>query len=344
MKKPVVLVILLVASATAAAVWYARRGNGVVHYTGFVEGEERVLRSEVSGRVLEVAFAEGDAVPAGAVVARLDDAAVRSQIAAKEQEIAVLEAQASRQEEQLRLVDSTWKQDVEAQRADVAQVAAAADLAERTFARERELASTGASTQQHLDDARSRRDQARSVLERSRKLLARAEAEGGNVAVARRELDVSRGRLELARAELAELQVTLAKHTIHAPAVDTVAQTQFTWPAELAQPGTAILSVLDPRDKYVQLYVPVPDLARLRVGQRVRIELDNAPGRFTPGEVSFVAAKANFTPEKIETRSDRLGQVYRVKVRILDGVEHMQPGTEGNVYLVEDGGAPPAER
>jgi hypothetical protein len=58
--------------------------------------------------------------------------------------------------------------------------------------------------------------------------------------------------------------------------------------------------------------------------------------------VSFVADEANFTPEKIETRSDRLGQVYRAKVRILAEVERFQPGTEGNVYLVdaaEGGGA-----
>jgi HlyD family secretion protein len=342
MKKPLVLLIVLGAAAAAAVFWYARRGNGELHYTGFVEGEERVLRSEVSGRVLEVAFGEGDSVPAGAVVARLDDTPIRSQLAAKEQEIAVLGAETARHEEQVRLVESTWKQDVAAQRADVEQWASAADLAERSFARERELAATGASTQQHLDDARSRRDQARSALARARKLLARAQAEGGSVTVAHRALDVSSRRLELARAELAELQVALAKHTIHAPPIATVVQTQFTWPAELAQPGTAIVSVLDPRDKYVQLYVPVPDLGRLTIGQRVRIELDSAPGSFTPGEISFIASKANFTPEKIETRSDRLGQVYRVKIRILEEVERFRPGTEGNVYLTADGNTAPA--
>jgi hypothetical protein len=30
-----------------------------------------------------------------------------------------------------------------------------------------------------------------------------------------------------------------------------------------------------------------------------------------------------------------MGQVYRAKVRILEGVERFQTGTEGNVYLVE---------
>jgi hypothetical protein len=94
----------------------------------------------------------------------------------------------------------------------------------------------------------------------------------------------------------------------------------------------------------VQIYVPVGDADRVRVGTRVEIELDSARGRRVPGEISFVADQANFTPEKIETRSDRLGQVYRAKVRILEDVERFQPGTEGDVHLVEGDAAPTADR
>ena len=83
--------------------------------------------------------------------------------------------------------------------------------------------------------------------------------------------------------------------------------------------------------------MPVADVAQFSLGRKVAIELDSRPGTRTPGEVSFVAEEASFTPEKIETRDDRLGQVYRVKVRILEDVESFQPGTEGNVYLEASG-------
>jgi hypothetical protein len=63
-----------------------------------------------------------------------------------------------------------------------------------------------------------------------------------------------------------------------------------------------------------------------------------------PGVISFIADEATFTPEKIETRSDRLGQVYRAKVRILEDVATFKPGTEGNVYPVADGDAAHARR
>ena len=39
-----------------ALVWWLRRDHGPPHYTGFVEGEERVVRSEVTGRVRDDAL------------------------------------------------------------------------------------------------------------------------------------------------------------------------------------------------------------------------------------------------------------------------------------------------
>jgi HlyD family secretion protein len=332
----------LLLALLAALVWFLRADRGPDRYTGFVEGEERVLRSEVTGRVLTVEFAEGDAVAPNAVVARLADDDIASKVAAKRQLISVQEAEIRRQQEQVTLVERTWKEGVAAQRAGLRQAEAAAVLAERTLERERALVTSGASTAQLLDEARAARDQAASGRDRAADMVARTLAEEGEIAVARQQLAVLEEQRKLALAELAELEVTLAKYTIRAPAIASIVQTQFIWPGELAQPGTPVLAVLDPADKYVQVYVPVADVGRFRVGRRVAIELDSEPGRRVPGEVSFVADQATFTPEKIETRSDRLGQVYRAKVRILEDVARFQPGTEGNVYLLDEDAAPRA--
>ena len=307
------------------------------HYTGFVEGEERVLRSEVTGRVREVKFAEGDAVPADAIVAVLDDDDVQAKLRSKRQELAVADGDIRTADERVVLTRQTWERNLAAAEADVHQAETTAAVADRTLAREADLVKTGASTAQLLDDMRARRDQARSALVRGVEMRERTKAEERSITVAERELDTLKARRDLALAQIHELEVTAAKYQIHAPAVPTVVQTQHIWAGELAQPGAPILAVLDPKDKYVQVYVPVADAGRLRVGQGVTIELDGDPGRRVRGEVSFVADQANFTPEKIETRSDRLGQVYRVKVRVLERVAELKPGTECNVYLVEGG-------
>lgn len=344
MKPRMLLGVAVLVAAVAGGWWWLRGVAEMPYYTGFVEGEERVLRSEVTGRVVEMPYREGDRVPPGAVVARLDRGDIDARIASKQEELAVLAAQVGRQEAEVALLDATLARAVAAQESELRQAEAAEELARRTYQRQSALVEQGVATQQRLDEARSSRDQAVSAVARAREMLARARAEEAQAEVARRQLEVLRQQQSLARAQLGELEVQRAKHEIVAPDVETRVETQLLWPGELAQPGTPLLAVLDPRDKYVQLYVPVPDLDRVRVGRRVEIELDSQPGVRVPGEVVFVADQASFTPEKIETRSDRVGQVYRAKVRILEDVERFQPGAEGNVYLVEDGDSALAAR
>ena len=339
MKKGFVAVVVLLVAVVAAAVWFVRRDSRAVYYTGFVEGEERVIRSEVVGRVLEVAFAEGAAVPPNSVVARLDEGDIAAKITAKQRELDMTKADIETQSRRIGLVESTWKTGVDARRAEVAQAESALTLAERTFSREAELAKTGASTGQLVDEARSRRDQARAALARAKDLLSQAAAEEKNVSVNQGQLEMLRQRAALTEAQIAELEVTRAKYQIRSPGVPTVVQTQFVWPGELAQPGSPVVAVLDPEDKYVQVYLPVASMGHVRVGSRVELELDSTPGRRIPGEISFIADQANFTPEKIETRGDRVGQVYRAKIRVLQDAALLKPGTEGNVYLLADAGS-----
>src|SRR5439155_22157416 len=98
----------------AAALLAVRRDRTPPHYTGFVEGEERVIRSEVTGRVLEVPFAEGAQVPANAVLARLDDADIQTRLVAKHEELYVAVAGIRREQPQVALSEGSWNQDVSA--------------------------------------------------------------------------------------------------------------------------------------------------------------------------------------------------------------------------------------
>ena len=85
------------------------------------------------------------------------------------------------------LTDSTWHRDRSAREAEVREAAAGAERAQRTFAREQDLARTGASTAQQLDDMRAARDQAASALQRTRELLGRAQAEERSITLARQQ-------------------------------------------------------------------------------------------------------------------------------------------------------------
>ena len=148
------------------------------------------MRSEVTGRVLEVRYAEGDhgARRRGRSPARRPRH--RAQVASKRAgDRRRSTPRSARQDEHIALVESTWRRDVSARAGrGAAGGGRRRSLAERTFAREQELVKTGASTAQLLDDSARARDQARSALDRAREVLARTEAEERSIAVARQQL------------------------------------------------------------------------------------------------------------------------------------------------------------
>ncbi len=323
----------------AGALWFARRGGGEERWTGFVEGEERLIRAEVPGRVRAIEHAEGEMLAPGAVVARLDTADVEIRIEAQRAQIAIADADIRAQEERLGLTAETWRAGIESRRASLRRAEATAAHAERNYKRELDLERSGASTSQSLDDARTARDQAASGLDQARDQVQTAAAEERNIPLARNQLEAQRRRRELAVAQLRELEVARDRAAIRAPAVATLLQTRFLREGELAQPGSAMVAVIDPRENHVRVYLPAEEMTRVRVGTRVVFQPDSATEMEIPGEIAFIADRASFTPEKIETRGDRLGQVYLAKIRILEAPERLLPGAEGDIRIDEAAGA-----
>jgi len=64
-----------------------------LRFSGVIEGTQAAVVAEMGGRVIELAADEGDAVQAGQVLARLDDAAL--QVGVKQAQAAVRAAEAN---------------------------------------------------------------------------------------------------------------------------------------------------------------------------------------------------------------------------------------------------------
>jgi len=86
-KRPPVVAIVLVVALVAAGVggyfwWRSQQSaqSGALEATGAVETTEYLVASAIAGRVTTVTVGEGDAVKAGQVLAKLDDAALRLQV------------------------------------------------------------------------------------------------------------------------------------------------------------------------------------------------------------------------------------------------------------------------
>jgi len=116
------------------------------------------------------------------------------------------------------------------------------------------------------------------------------------------------------------VQAQMSRLELRAP-LGGVVQKRIAHKGEFVGPGAPILTIADPTDLKLTLFVLEGDLGRVNVGQTVSLRADSFPDRVFSGRVRTIATRAEFTPRNIQTQKDRQNLVFGVTVRVpnLDG-------------------------
>lgn len=273
-------------------------GDGVDAWGNF-EATEVDVSAESSGPLVSFAAAEGERLEAGAVVGRLDSVPL-----VLERE----ELDAQREAARLRAAEAE---------AETAVVEARITTAHEDLARVERLYAAEAATSRELVQARG----AVRVLEEQRSAAhARRRSAGQEVAAF--------------GTRLARLADRLERSRVVNPVTGTVLAS-YVEPGEFVQAGRPLYTVAALDTLTFRAWVSGAQLADVRLGQEVQVRVDEGPDRLRtlPGRVSWIASEAEFTPTPIQTREERVSQVYAVKVRVpnLDGL--LKVGMPGELIL-----------
>jgi HlyD family secretion protein len=350
-----------------------RARRAASEYSGTVETREIQVGSKVGGRVTNVSIEEGQTAKAGAVLVRFECDQLRAQRAEAAAAVTEMQADSDRMirgnrpeeiaqakasaEQAGAALDAARngprKQEIDQAQAEYAAAKADAANAEAFYKRMEKLIATDTISRQQFDDARDRRDASAQKAESARQQLellqagtrledlraadqrfqqadaARALAVKGS---RREDIDAARGRLEQAQARAAELDAQLNECQLTTPA-DAVVETVSVRPGDLVQPGRIVLSLLEPSQLWIKIYLPETDLARVRLGQPAQVRVDSFPGRGFTGHVGQIASQAEFLPRNVQTREDREHQVFGVKVYVDNSQAVLKSGMAATVRL-----------
>ena len=190
-------------------------------------------------------------------------------------------------------------------------------LASQELRRSRELFQRKYASQQLLDQQQARFDTSSSAV-----VAARAQLAAINAAIG------------AAQAQVEQLTSEIDDSSLRAP-IDGVVQLRLAEPGEVLPAGGRVLLLIDPNDQYMNLYLPASTAGKLTMGDQARIVLDALPDKALPAKITFVAAKAQFTPKQVETRDERQKLVFRVKLRLTDpsALPQAKPGMPGAGYV-----------
>lgn len=177
------LVLMLLAVPLVGCTAPAEESDGAIRASGFIEGEQVTVAPAIDGRIVEIAVERGDAVQAGQILVRLDDAALRSQKEEAESGLAAARAN-------LELTARGARESaLAAARADVSEAETMVRGAEEAQLHARQVISNPLSLEQRIHEAQTQVDLAEQGVEQAEAELAAVELKrdvyeerGGDVA------------------------------------------------------------------------------------------------------------------------------------------------------------------
>jgi HlyD family secretion protein len=286
-----------VATCTALLVAGCHRGEPDAY--GNFEATETVVSAETGGTLLWFTPVEGQQVAPGPTLGVIDTTRLaldRQQLGAQRTAVRARVSESERQ---------------------IGVLAVQREIAGRTYARTQRLFAEQAATAQQLDAA-----------ERDYRVL------GEQIAALRAQRNSVTQDVAASDARVAQIAERIAKSRIAAPFAGTVLAT-YARAGEYVQPGQPLFRLASLDTLTLRAYVTEPQLAQLKLGQRVQVRVDRGEGGrlAVPGTVSWIASKAEFTPTPVQTRDERADLVYAVKILVPNQGGTLKIGMPADVAL-----------
>lgn len=123
-------------------------------------------------------------------------------------------------------------------------------------------------------------------------------------------------------------------YLITAPISGTVILQEL-FQGEVVTPGTPIVTLADTNDLWVKIYIPELDIGRVKIGSPADVAVDSFPQDVFSGQVTYISDQAEFIPKNIQTKEERVNQVFAVKVKITNKDQKLKIGMPADVYIKE---------
>jgi HlyD family secretion protein len=312
--------VAMIAALVIAAASCANKREAI-QASGTIEATEIRVSSLVSGKIISMSAKEGELLRRGDPIASIDHAGLDIQLGQAQAGVELARAQLD-----LLLVGARAEDLAQAEAALVS-ARETAKVARADAVRMAELFAGGSATVKQKDEAESRAAladaQEKAAEQALRKLSSGARPE---------ELRAAKARLDQAEWAVRAIRKQIEDCSVTAPIAGIVSK-RLAEPGELVSAGSALVTMIDPDSLSLTIYVPETVLASVSVGAAADVRIDSAPERSFHGQVSHIASKAEFTPKNVQTKDERVKQVFAVKIALGSGEGVLKPGMPADAFL-----------
>lgn len=328
-----------------ASIWilprlFPKPPHEIVIASGRIEGREVTLApKEVQGRVKILRVDEGYSVKKGQLLAELESDQLEARYASLAANLSNVDVQLRQASIDVAYTTKNTSSSIAA--AEAAVSSAKAHLTHATavltnasadYQRALGLYRDQVVAKNALDQATMQYETSRADVNAAEKDQAQAEA---NLAVAQSTRDVVDLKIQqlhalqqtrhAAEAQLAEARANLAELSIYAPTDGTILS-RTVEVGDVVSPGSPIFVMVDMNRLYLKVYIPEPDIPKLKLGDPADISVDAFPGRTFPARITRIHQEAEFTPKNVETKEERVKLVFGVELTFTKPEGLLKPG------------------
>jgi len=296
-------------------------GDKKITASGTIEIIETNISSKNVDTVENMLFNEGDSVKEGDVIAVISHSTMDLQL----KETSAIVASAKYQLELL--LNGARTEDLQLAEESVTQSKANYESADKDYIRTKELFEKGNIPQKQLDDALTRYTTAKaqftSAVINLNKLKKGAREE---------EINSTRAKYSQVEATLQVLKKKIEDSNIKSPVNGIITQ-KFVEKGEFVNIGTPIYAVskIDPVE--LKIYVNEIELGKIKIGQEAKIKIDSYKNRDFTGKIIYISPNSEFTPKNIQTKDERIKQVFAVKIEIPNKDSILKPGMPADAVI-----------
>jgi HlyD family secretion protein len=102
---------------------------------------------------------------------------------------------------------------------------------------------------------------------------------------------------------------------------------------ELVSANTPIFTIGDMGTAKVKIYVPLMDLAKIKYGQEALVTIDGMEKNKFTGKITYISGEAEFTPKNVQTKDERVKEVFEVEVTVPNPEYVLKPGIPADVVI-----------
>ncbi|MGD0813439.1 MAG: efflux RND transporter periplasmic adaptor subunit [Verrucomicrobiota bacterium] len=326
MKRKIPLVIVIVVVLAAVLYFVAvRRGREIV-LTGMVTTDEVIASSEIQGRLQELLVHEGDAVTNGQLLALIQPAEWKADLAfytgsAEQSTAQVAQGEADLKFQESQTSNLTWQSEANlaATKDQITQAESDLENLSLTFKREEALYKQGVDSVKEYDQARTACDAAKARVQSLRKqavaaqaAVALAKSTGEQIAARRAALQADIEQSAAAAAQKDKAAIVLGYTEIHAP-IDGTVDVRAALQGEVVNPGQAIVTLINPKNLWVRADVEESYIDSVHLGDKFTVRLPSGATR--EGVVFYRGVDAEYATQRDVSRTKRDIRTFEIRLR-----------------------------